>query len=358
MIASYEHLWSVMVGFVGPFSAAVIAALILVPLMIVIAHKYRILDFPSERKIHLKPVPRLGGLGIIIGFWVVALMHMPLPVLSWAILLGGTIVGLLGVADDIRPLSSRIRLIGQLVAAVIVLSAGLSVSFMPKLWWGHVMAWTLSILWILGIVNAVNFADGLDGLASGMVGISASFFFLMAIYLRQTDVAFLAITLVGCCAGFLVFNFKPARIYLGDGGSTFLGFILACIALYGGWSSDGFVVAMGIPAIILGVFIFDMIYITIARIKNGSVRTFQQWLDFTGKDHFHHRLLSVGFSEKGAVCFIWLIHFVLGLNMLVLEKLKNPLAIFIMALQSAFVFTIILLLMRVGRGISEKKETE
>jgi UDP-GlcNAc:undecaprenyl-phosphate GlcNAc-1-phosphate transferase len=355
MIASYGHLWGMMTTFLAPFAMSFAAMLVLVPLMIVVSQKYGILDYPSERKIHNIPVPRLGGLGIIIGFWVIALLHLPLPKASWAILVGGTIVGLMGVADDIRPLSSRIRLVGQVIAALIVLSAGLSVSFMPKLWWGQLLAWVITIFWILGIVNAVNFADGLDGLASGMVTISSIFFFLMAIYLRQSDVAMVAIFLAGCCLGFLVFNFKPAKIYLGDGGSTFIGFILACIALYGGWSNDGFVVALGIPVIILGVFIFDMIYITIARIKNGSVRSFQQWLDFTGKDHFHHRLLSLGFTEVGAVFFIYLIHIVLGLNVLVLEKLKNPLAIFIMAVQSVFVFTIILLLMRVGRGISDKK---
>ncbi len=354
MIASYGHLWGMMTVFLKPFGAAVLAVCCLTPLMIGVSYKFGILDHPDKRKVHHKPVPRLGGLGIIIGFWVVSLFQMPLTREFWAILTGGTIVGLMGVADDIRPLSSRIRLVGQLVASVIVLSSGLVVSFMPKVWWGQLIAAVITIVWILGIVNAVNFADGLDGLASGMVGISTVFFFLMAIYLRQMEVAMVAAILMGCCLGFLLFNFKPAKIYLGDGGSTFLGFVLACIALYGGWSNDGFIVAMGVPTIILGVLIFDMIYISIARIKNGAVRSFQQWLDFTGRDHFHHRLLSIGFSEVGAVCFIYLIHIVLGLNVLVLEKLKNPLAIFIMAVQSVFVFTIILLLMRVGREFKGK----
>ncbi len=355
MLASYKYLWGMMGEFLEPFGMGFMLVLLLTPVMIIIANKFGILDQPSARKIHHQPVPRLGGLGIIIGFWVVASFHLPLSKQFWAILVGGTIVGLMGVADDIRPLSSRIRLMGQLVASFIVMSSGLMVSFCPKEWWGVLLAGVITIIWILGIVNSVNFADGLDGLATGMVGISTVFFFLIASYLRQVDVALIAAILVGSCVGFLVYNFKPAKIYLGDGGSTFLGFIVACIALYGGWSADGFVVALGVPTIILGVLIFDMIYITVARIKNGSVRSFRQWMDFTGKDHFHHRLLSLGFTEVGAVSLIYLIHVVLGLNVLVLEKLRNPLGVFIMGVQSFLVFLIILLLMRVGRGISEKK---
>lgn len=358
MLTEYGHLWSVMAVFTKPFLMVFVVLLFVTPLMIVLARKYGVMDIPSERKIHRLPVPRLGGLGIMIGFWIVALGHLPLPQETWAILIGGTIVGFMGVMDDVRSLSSRIRLAGQIVASFIVIKSGLMVSFMPKIWWGDFLAVVITIIWIVGIVNAVNFADGLDGLASGMVGISAVFFFLLAVYLAQPEVAFVAVILVGACMGFMVYNFKPARIYLGDGGSTFLGFILACIALYGGWSNDGFIVAMGVPAIILGVLIFDMIYITFARIKNGSVRTFQQWLDFTGKDHFHHRLMSLGFSEVRAVIFIFLIHVVLGLNVLMLEKLKNPLAIFIMGIQSVFVFTIILLLMRVGHSMAYKKDNE
>ena len=174
-------------------------------------------------------------------------------------------------------------------------------------------------------------------------------------YLWQNDVARLAIILSGCCLGFLFYNFKPAKIYLGDGGSTFLGFVLACIALYGGWSENGFIVALGIPTTILGVLIFDMIYITIFRIRRGQVRTFQEWLDYTGKDHFHHRLLSMGFGERAAVVFIYLVCLILGLNVLVLEKLRNPMAVLIVGVHSLLVFVVIFLLMRAGRGIKEKE---
>ncbi|MFH0754308.1 MAG: MraY family glycosyltransferase [Candidatus Omnitrophota bacterium] len=356
MILAYQHLWGLALQFVAPFIMAVVAVVVLTPMMIALARKYGVLDMPNERKIHTKPVPRLGGLAILIGFWVVALFNLPWSKEFSAIIVGGTIIGVMGVMDDVRSLSSRIRLVGQLVASFLVIWAGMIVSFMPKTWWGNLLACIITVLWIVGIVNALNFADGLDGLAAGMTFIASTFFFLIAIYLRQPQVACVAAILAGTCLGFLVWNFKPAKIYLGDGGSTFLGFVLACLALYGGWSHDGFIVALGIPTIILGVLIFDMFYITIARIKNGSVQTFQQWLDFTGKDHFHHRLMSLGFSEVVAVVFIYLVCLVLGLNVLVLEKVHSPLGVAILFVNALFIFTIIFLLMRVGHGLQGSKK--
>jgi UDP-GlcNAc:undecaprenyl-phosphate GlcNAc-1-phosphate transferase len=356
MIEAYDHLWGTMIQFVGPFFASALAVVVLTPLMILIARRFNILDVPNERKIHTTPVPRLGGLAILLGFWIVALMNLPWSKEFGAILVGGTIIAILGIVDDVRSLSSRIRLIGQLVASGIVIWAGLFVSFMPKTWWGQALAIIITVIWILGIVNALNFADGLDGLAAGITFIAAVFFFLIAIYLRQPSVAFGAVLLAGSCLGFLVWNFKPAKIYLGDGGSTFLGFILACLALHGGWSDDGVIVALGIPTMILGVLVFDMIYITVARIKNGSVRTFQEWLDFTAKDHFHHRLMSLGFSEVMAVVFIYLVCLILGINVLVLEKIHNPLGVTILFIHALLVFVVIFMLMRVGHAMMGRKK--
>ncbi|MBF0619755.1 MAG: undecaprenyl/decaprenyl-phosphate alpha-N-acetylglucosaminyl 1-phosphate transferase [Candidatus Omnitrophica bacterium] len=351
MIAAYQHLWKVMLDFIAPFLFSFVLVVLLSPVMIFLARKYNVLDYPNERKMHKEPIPRLGGLGILVAFWIVSLFCLPLTKEYWAILLGATLIGVMGIVDDVRPLSSRIRLVGQLAAAAIVMAAGMTVSFMPKVWWGHFVSYLITFLWILGIVNAVNFFDGLDGLASGMVFIAAFFFVMLAIYLRQLDVALVGVVTAGCALGFLMWNSRPAKIYLGDGGSTLLGFLIACLALYGGWSNDGFIVAMGVPTIILGVLIFDMIYITLARIKGGQVRSFQQWLDYTGKDHFHHRLISLGFNEVSAVWFIYLVSFGLGLNVLVLERLRNPLPIVVQFVHAILVFIMIFLLMRAGRGI-------
>ncbi len=255
-------------------------------------------------------------------------------------------------------LSSEVRLIAQLGVSLYVAFSGLMVSFMPDHWWGNLLAIAITVSWIIGIINATNFIDGVDGLATGMAVIAAGFFFLITLHLQQYHVALIAAVLLGCGLGFLIFNFKPAKIILGDGGSTFIGFVLACIALYGGWSSWGPIIALGIPILILGVLIFDVIYITISRIKNGQVRTFKEWLDYHGRDHFHHRLMNIGFKEHEAVLFIYMITVVLGLSALVIEHARISYPVVILLIQASLIFLIISILMLVGREIVEESNEE
>ena len=157
----------------------------------------------------------------------------------------------------------------------------------------------------------------------------------------------------GCCFGFLMFNYKPAKIYLGDGGSTLLGFLLASFALYGGWSENGIIVALGIPVLILGVLIFDMIYITLSRVKNGKVRTVREWLDYRDRDHFHHRLINIGLKEEDAVLFIFIICIILGLSALVLENTQFSYPAILLIIQGSLIFVVTSILMLVGRKIED-----
>ncbi|VAX37873.1 Undecaprenyl-phosphate alpha-N-acetylglucosaminyl 1-phosphate transferase, partial [hydrothermal vent metagenome] len=242
---------------------------------------------------------------------------------------------------------------GQVAASAIIMSTGLIVSFMPDTWWGQIIAVIITLIWILGIINATNFIDGIDGLATGFTIIAAIFFLIITLHLEQFYVALMAAILVGSCLGFLLFNFKPAKIYLGDGGSTFLGFMLASFALYGEWSFRGPVIALGIPVLILGVLIFDMIYITISRIRNGHVHNFHEWLDYTGKDHFHHRLMNLGFKEEHAVIFIYIIAIILGLSALIVEHARVSYPVVVLMVQAILIFVIISILMLMGRKLSK-----
>lgn len=332
--------------------------LFLTPAIQFLAKKFNVLDRPSGHKLDKPPVPLLGGVAVYLGFLLTALFYQQWTPQIINLLLGGAIIVVLGTIDDIKPLSSIIRLIGQIIAALLVMRTGLIVSFMPDSVLGNVIAIVITLIWVLGIINAMNFLDGLDGLAGGVAVIASSFFFLIALYLGQYDVCLVSVALMGACLGFLFYNFKPARIYLGDGGSTFIGYILACIALYGGWSTEGPVVALGIPSIILGVCIFDIIYISLSRIKNGQVRNFRQWLDYVGKDHFHHRLMNLGFTERQAVVFIYLLSIILGLNVLVLQNLHRSLPIIVLLLQAIILFFIVSLLMIVGRKLNLMKENK
>ncbi len=342
--------------FVKVFTTSFFIVLILTPLAEIISRKVKALDMPSERKIHKEPMPLLGGVAIYLGFLSIIFFLNPLSEQMKSILIGGTIIFAIGTIDDIHPISSKVRLFGQLAASLIIISSGLVVSFMPDTPWGYLVGAIITIIWILGIINALNFADGVDGLGTGIAIIAGLFFFLITFHLQGYSLALASAILVGCGCGFLFHNFKPATIYLGDGGSTFFGFLLASFALYGGWSSKGPVIALGIPVLILGVLIFDMCYITMSRIRNGKVTNIKEWLDYTGKDHFHHRLIQLGFSERQTVLFIYFACIISGLSALTLEHTYNWFYVAVLVLQSVLIFIIISLLMIVGRRLKNQSE--
>lgn len=349
ILTRYQNLVPSLIQNILPAIFTFILMLVLTPLCIKIARHCKIQVHHKDHKKHYAPTPLLGGLAVYLSFVIVAFFYHPWTPQTQAIVIASSIIAVMGTMDDIRPLSSVIRLIGQVVASSIVMSAGLKVSFMPNTWWGEILAVILTLIWILGIVNATNFVDGVDGLAAGFTVIASAFFFLITLHLDQFAVVLVASLLIGAGCGFLVFNFKPAKIYLGDGGSTFMGFVLACLALYGEWSSWGPIIAIGIPVLILGVLIFDMIYITISRIKNGQVHNFREWLDYRGYDHFHHRLINLGFKEEEAVIFIYSVCIILGLSALVIEHARISFPVVVLLIQAILIFITITLLMLVGR---------
>lgn len=351
VITRYHHLVPSLIKYLIPAAFAALLTIFLTPLCMRLAEKYKVVNHPGGSKAHLPPVPMLGGLGIYMAFLIIALMYQPWTPKMQAIIIGATIIAMLGTLDDIFKLSSITRLIGQLGAAGIVMAAGLKVSFMPNTYWGELGAVLITLVWFLGIVNATNFIDGADGLAAGYTVIACMFFFLIALHSEQFGVVLISALIIGSGIGFLVFNFKPARIYLGDGGSTFLGFILASLALYGGWSSWGPIIAIGIPVLILGILIFDMIYITISRIRNGHVHNVQEWLDYRGQDHFHHRLIHLGLKEEDAVLFIYSTSIILGLSALVIEHARVSYPVVVLIIQAMLIFINISILMLAGRQI-------
>jgi len=318
-----------------------------------IATKLKILDHPNERKIHKKPIPLLGGLAIYASFVITILLNFSFSIELKGIILGGTIILLLGTIDDIKHLSAKWKLLGQIVASGTLISCGVKLSFLPNTWWGNAGEVLLTVIWVVGVTNAVNFFDGMDGLATGLTAIGSLSFFIVAEITGQSYLGFLTIALAGSCLGFLKFNFRPASIFLGDAGSTFLGFILAGIAVMGGWAEKNPKVALSLPIIILSVFIFDMIYITIARVWDGRVRNFKGWIEYTGKDHLHHRLVALGFNETQTVLLIYLIAACLGMggiNLIATENLK----IYFEFIQAFFIFIIVAILMITGRKLASK----
>ena len=200
---------------------------------------------------------------------------------------------------------------------------------------------------MLGITNSMNFFDGLDGLATGLTIICSSFLGILAFKIMQPYLMLLSVALAGSCLGFLPYNFgyrKPAVIFLGDAGSTFMGFMLAGMVLMGGWGGEDPIKAYAMPILIMDIFIFDMVYTTVSRIASKKVVSFNGWLEHTGKDHLHHRLTSLGLSAKQTVFFIYFLTASLGLSALVLRN-GSVIDALVLLLQAVTIYLIIVVLM-------------
>jgi UDP-GlcNAc:undecaprenyl-phosphate GlcNAc-1-phosphate transferase len=312
------------------------------PLVHLLAHRLGIVDVPQGRKAHSVPTALMGGVAIYIAFALTVLWNFQFSLELKGVALAGTLIFIVGLLDDRKELPAMLKLVAQLVAVAILIHYGVVISFLPDTLWGNVGEWALTAFWVIGITNAVNFLDGMDGLAVGMCGIMAAFFGLVALQTDQVSMAYLALPLVGACLSFLPYNFRfrrPAAIFLGDAGSTFLGFMVAALGVMGNWAGDH-TVRLIVPVLILGVPIFDMTFTTFMRIKSGKVRNFKQWIDFTGRDHIHHRLEALRIGRPGAVLVIYVVTIWLGLSALALKNTSGLNAILQVA-QSVIVFLLL-----------------
>lgn len=307
------------------FSFASSLAFVLTPLVRMIAVRFNILDIPAERKIHETPTPLLGGLAIIIAFTLALLANMVLDKTMIVLLGSGIVIALMSLIDDCTGLSARIKLSIQVVVVLFLIYHGVILDLFPvKTTWGYGLDVILTILWIVGITNALNFIDGMDGLAGGVSAIMAFFMGVVAFQTNQPTMGWIAIAVLGSCLGFLPFNFrvrKPAAIFLGDTGSTFLGFVLAALAVIGEWDEHP-VVSFSAPVLIFWVLIYDMAYITVERVLTGKVRTVKEWIDYVGKDHIHHRMFALLGDRKKAVLLIWFLSATLGISAIALKNAR------------------------------------
>ncbi|MEW6750742.1 MAG: MraY family glycosyltransferase [Candidatus Latescibacterota bacterium] len=314
-------------------------AYVATPLIGEAARRWGVLDVPHGRKAHREPTPLLGGAAVFLAFSVTVVRNFSFSEELKGVALAATLVFAVGLLDDVRALPARLKLVAQLVAVAILIRHGVVISFFPATPWGNAAEWALTALWVVGITNAVNFLDGMDGLAAGMCGLMAIFFSLAALQNHHDFMVYLALPMVGSCLAFLPYNFRPGRsasIFLGDAGSTFLGFMMAALGVMGDWAGNHTARLM-VPAIILGVPIFDMTFTTVTRIWSGQVRSFREWVEYTGRDHFHHRLASLRIGNAGAVAVIWVLTVWLGLSALALKN-SSGLAAVLQVAQAATVF--------------------
>lgn len=310
------------------------------------ALKKGVLDYPNHRKVHQTPTPLLGGIAIYLAFLGAIVANFIFTKEVTGILIGVTILVFVGIIDDWNGLPASLRLLAQVVAASIVIISGVSLNIFPSSTLGNMGNIFLTLLWIIGITDAFNFFDGMDGLAPGLGIITAFFLGILSFQTFQPFLGWLCVAIIGGCLGFLPYNFrhgKPASIFLGDSGGAFLGFSLSCLAIMGEWADNNPIVSLTAPLLIFWVFIFDMVYITISRFSNGSVANFREWVEYTGKDHLHHRLALVLNNGKLTVSVIFLITICLGLSATALRYARTIDAI-LLVLQAAIIVILVTIL--------------
>jgi len=300
--------------------AAAAIALISTPLVRSLAFRVKAVDVPRDsRRMHNHPVPRMGGLAIFFGFILSVLLFLPLTPQLRGMLLGGVVIVILGIFDDIYALPALPKLLVQIGAALIAVETGSRIEFLSNFnifsqnpfWELGILAVPISVLWIVGITNAVNLIDGLDGLACGVSTISSMTFLVIALIVSEPEVAILTAALAGACIGFLPYNMNPARIFMGDTGSTFLGFILACTSIQGLFKFYA-IISFAVPFLMLGLPIFDTAFAVFRRLAHGQSPMHPD------RGHIHHRLIDMGFSQKQAVAMLYIISAILGLSAVVL----------------------------------------
>ena len=333
-----------------------IVSYLCVPVVKIIAQRRNIVDTPDNRKIHKTPTALLGGVAVYIAFVSAIIITNSYSLELKGVAIGATIIFIAGLVDDIVILRAGLKIFVQIIAVSIMIYYGVVADFLPETWWGHILEIAITFLWMLGITNSLNFFDGIDGLATGLTVICSVFLSILAIQTHQQYLMILSIALAGSCLGFLPFNLrykKPAIIFLGDAGSTFMGFILAGMVIVGDWGSKAPVKAYAMPMLIMGIFIFDMVYTTTSRIATHKVVNIKEWLEFTGKDHLHHRLTSLGLSAKQTVFFIYFLTASLGMSALVLKN-GSVIDALLLLFQAVTIYLIIVILMLRGKKEDRK----
>ncbi len=319
------------------------------PLFKKMAFAVNILDLPdSERKTHQGAIPLLGGLAIYLGALAGFYFHQESFKAILPILFGGTVILYMGAFDDIKGLSARVRMYIQILVAVAVTAMGVRISFLPDTLLGNITEFVITVFWLVGVTNAFNYLDGLDGLAAGSAVLNFVFFGAILYTTGQFPVGLAAVIIGGACMGFLPHNFfERGKIFLGDAGSTFLGFMLAGIAVVGNWAADN-MAKLFIPILVLGVPIFDMIFTTIMRIKEHKVKNIIEWLKYGGRDHFHHYLVDLGLHPRAAVLFIYYLTFSLGLGALNVSN-DSAFEAILTLIQISIIFAVIGVLIVMGK---------
>jgi UDP-GlcNAc:undecaprenyl-phosphate GlcNAc-1-phosphate transferase len=287
------------------FASALVIVMGSMPLVRRTAVRWGFLDQPNARKVHTRPTPRLGGVAIYLGCIAALLVFGDRFYVSQlvSILVGASLVSFLGVWDDHHGLRPLLKLAGQFLAASILILSGIQVGFLHNL----PLNLAATLLWVVGITNALNLLDNMDGLSGGVATVACIFFLLLAAMSGQYLVGSLAAALLGACIGFLYYNLNPATIFMGDSGALFIGFVLASLGIKLRFPDNVAFVTWMVPVVVLGLPIFDTALVVVSRLRRGL-----NPLTTPGKDHVSHRLVELGATRREAVLLLYLVCCALG----------------------------------------------
>lgn len=330
-------MWSV------AFFISIGVVLLATPIVIWIANKTGAVDKPNARKVHNKPIPRIGGVGIYLAFTISIILvtvvsHFDAETLReiFGLVLAGSLMFLVGIIDDYKNLPAKVKLLGQiLAAAVLVVGFDVRVDFVTDPLGDYIylewLAIPATLFWLVGLTNTVNLIDGLDGLAAGVSALAATTIFLVAMEQHYFLITIFTAALAGSAFGFLFYNTNPARIFMGDSGSLFLGFMLASISIVGAMKSAA-TLALIVPILALGIPILDTTFAILRRYLGG------QPIFKPDKGHLHHRLLSLGFTQRQAVFLMYVVSAILGFSAIALTEVSGQVAALILFVVSVTIF--------------------
>ena len=302
-----------------------IVSLILTPIVIKVSHKLGVVDQPNFRKVHKNPTSVLGGTVILLSFLLGIWLGHPIETEVKPLVIGAVLIYLVGLIDDIYDLTPIIKLLGQVIAALVVVYYGVTIDFIslpigPTIHFG-ILGIPITVVWIVAITNAINLIDGLDGLASGVATIALMTIGFIAILQANIFIMMICSVLIGALLGFLFFNFHPAKIFLGDSGALLIGFIVGFLSLLG-FKNITFV-SLFFPIVILAVPFIDTLFAMIRRVKKG------QHIMQADKSHLHHKLLELGYSHRQTVILIYSIALLFSLSSIILY-LSQPWGVLMM----------------------------
>ncbi len=325
--------------YMAAFATSFAISLLATPYAKKLAYKLKAIDYPKSRGLHNEPMPLIGGLAIVVGFFATLLLMAPfitnfISKQFFGFIIGGIIIVALGVLDDIYDLSAKLKLLVQIIVALIVVYTGTRIDVIMWPFWQYLKPFSapITVIWIIGLINAVNLIDGVDGLAAGVTSIAALCLAVLCAFSGSELAVILTATLAGSCLGFLPRNFSPAEIYMGDTGSTFLGYVLAVSSCLGVYKSYA-ILSIVISVLAIALPILDTLFAMIRRAIHHK--------PIMGADrgHLHHRLIDSGYSHKQAVMILYGLSFISGITA-ILIAVKDFRATIVV-----FVFFLILLLM-------------